>query len=277
MTSSLRVVCLQVQPRGAQSREEHLDEVSQQVRSASDADLIVLPELWNVGYFAFDEYEDAAEPADGPTAERLSMLAREVGVVLHCGSLVERAGPVLHNTSLVFGRDGATIARYRKVHVFGYRSRERELVTAGDALTTFPVAGVAAGMAICYDLRFPELFRAGVDDVSLFVVPATWPAARVGHWQALLRARAIENQAFVVGCNAAGRNGGVDLGGMSGVFDPWGDVCGLAGPEPGLLDVTIDLSAVGRSRHDFPVLRDRVLPRTTLAGALAPTTSGVPS
>ncbi|MPZ87122.1 MAG: carbon-nitrogen family hydrolase [Nitriliruptorales bacterium] len=274
--AALRVACLQIQPRADQTPADHFEEVAQQVRGAGDADLIVLPELWNVGYFAFDQYRDEAEPADGPTARRLSALAREVGSVLHGGSFVERADAALHNTSVVFGPDGATLARYRKVHVFGYQSRERQLVTGGDVLSTFPLGGAQAGLAICYDLRFPELFRAAVDDVALFVVPATWPAARVGHWQALLRARAIENQAFVVGCNAAGRNGGVELGGASAIIDPWGEAVAQAGPGPTVLEAAIDLSAPSRARSDFPALRDRVLPRPTLAGAIT-SEAGVPS
>ena len=259
MTVALKVACLQLQPRHRESASDYLDEVEEQVLQEREADLIVLPELWSVGYFAFDDYEQHATALDGPLVQRLSALARRTSAVLHAGSVVERSGTELYNTSVVFGSDGALLATYRKMHVFGYQSREPELISAGRTLATAPVSSASAGLAICYDLRFPEVFRAMVDDVAIFIVPATWPASRVEHWQALLRARAVENQAFVIGCNAAGRNGDVELGGSSAVIDPWGGVLAQAGPAPEVLRASIDLSAVTRARSEFPVLRDRVL------------------
>jgi predicted amidohydrolase len=118
-------------------------------------------------------------------------------------------------------------------------------------------------MAICYDLRFPELFRELASRVALYVVPAAWPAARTDHWSTLLRARAIEDQAFVVGCNMAGTDHGVALAGCSTVVDPWGVVVAEAGSEPGRLDATLDLDAVAAVRSELPALADR---RWPLAG-----------
>ena len=188
--------------------------------------------------------------------------------------LVE-AGDDLHNTSVVLGPDGRQLARYRKVHVFGYESRERSLIAGGTELATFPIGGARAGMAVCYDLRFPELFRALADQVALYVVPATWPAARAEHWSTLLAARAIENQAFVVGCNAAGTNAGVRIGGRSAVIAPSGSVVAMAGDAPGRLDATIDLDDVAATRADFPALRDRAWPPSApTARALASIPAG---
>ncbi|MPZ88646.1 MAG: FCD domain-containing protein [Nitriliruptorales bacterium] len=171
--SDLRITCLQLEPRPAGSdAATYLEDVCEQIRAAGDADLIVLPELWHVGYFAFDRYEAEAAALDGPLTERLSALARELRITLHVGSVVE-SGAMLSNTSIVYGPDGDALATYRKIHVFGYGSREPELVEGGRHTSIFPVADAAAGMAICYDLRFPELFRATVDDVAIYVVPAT--------------------------------------------------------------------------------------------------------
>ncbi|MGH9087308.1 MAG: nitrilase-related carbon-nitrogen hydrolase [Acidimicrobiales bacterium] len=262
------MTCLQVAPPAAGGGEpdDRVAEVVDLIEAAAGADLVVLPELWPSGYFAFDRYRSVAQALDGPLLGELAAAARRLGTTVHAGSVVE-AGPggALHNTSVVFGPDGDRLAVYRKVHVFGYRSREQELVTGGSEVATFPLggarAGLRAGMATCYDLRFPELFREVAGTVALYVVPAAWPAARAGHWSTLLRARAIENQAVVVGANAAGIDHGVALAGRSTVVDSWGEVVAEAGEEPGRLDATVDLDAVAAARAEFPALADRRWPR----------------
>lgn len=275
MSRQIDVALLQIEPRRDQDRQDHLASVMRQVQDLRGTDLIVLPELWNVGYFSFDAYAAEAEPVPGSTTERLGELARSMNATLHAGSILERDSQNgdLYNTSVVFSPQGTVIATYRKMHVFGYQSRERELVSGGDVTATFDIGGAQAGLSICYDLRFPEIFRMQADDVALYVVPATWPAARVSHWRALLRARAIENQAFVIGCNAAGVNGGVELGGHSAVIDPLGEVLAEAVAEPATLRTTIDLEVVRATRANFPALRDRVLlggdPATRVSGVTA--------
>lgn len=275
MSRQLDVALLQIEPRRDQDRQDHLASVMRQVQDLRGADLIVLPELWNVGYFSFDAYAAEAEAVPGSTTERLGELARSMEATLHAGSILERhpQSGDLYNTSVVFSPQGTVIATYRKMHVFGYQSRERELVSGGSSTASFEIGGAQAGLSICYDLRFPEIFRTQADDVALYVVPATWPAARVSHWRALLRARAIENQAFVIGCNAAGANGGVELGGHSAVIDPLGEVLAEAVAEPTTLRTKIDLEAVRTTRADFPALRDRVLrggdPMASVSGATA--------
>lgn len=255
--NELRVTCLQLEPRGTGGGSSYVDDVCEQIRAVAGADLIVLPELWHVGYFGFDDYQAHATGFDGPLPQRLAALARELNTTLHVGSLIE-AGSPRHNTSLVFGPGGSELARYRKMHVFGYQSREPEFIAGGERPSVFPLRGVEVGMAICYDLRFPELFRSIVDRVAVYVIPATWPKARIQHWSTLLRARAIENQAFVIGCNAAGWNHQVELGGKSAVIDPWGEVVVEAGTKPSRLDAIIDLDLTAAVRAEFPVLRDRV-------------------
>ncbi|MEA2287407.1 MAG: hypothetical protein QOJ21_3450 [Solirubrobacteraceae bacterium] len=263
MTRAAEIACVQLGPPEGTPQERRISEVAGAVEALAGADLIVLPEMWPAGYFAFDDYADVAEAADGPTVTALSRAAATAGAHVVGGSFVEQGTDgALHNTAFVLGPDGDLLGTYRKMHVFGYRSREAELVTGGDVLVTIPTPLGTIGMAVCYDLRFPELFRAGVDSgAEIFVVPAAWPAARTEHWRLLLRARAIENQAFVIGCNGAGADRGVEVAGHSAVIDPTGAVVAEGGTDPGLVRAVVDLDLVARTREDFPVLADRRLSR----------------
>ena len=253
----MRVTLIQTAVDGRLPLAERVAGVAAQVRECRGADLVLLPELWATGYFAFDDYAATAEPLDGPTATALAAAARDAGVTLHAGSIVERDGAALHNTSLLFGPDGSLRHTYRKVHLFGYGSREQELLTPGDR-----VAGQGTlALSTCYDLRFPELFRAQVDGgAQLFLVAAAWPAARLAHWQLLLRSRALENQSWLLACNAAGAQGSVALAGRSAVVDPWGEVVAEAGDGPQVLSVEIDPDLPAKARAEFPALADRRLP-----------------
>lgn len=256
----MRVTLLQLAVDASQPYPERVAEVCSLVAGCEDADLVLLPELWATTYFAFDDYAATAEPLDGPTASALAAAAAAAGVHLHGGSIVERDGDRLFNTSLLFGPDGALLGTYRKFHLFGYASREASLLTPGSAVGAVPTALGAVALSTCYDLRFPELYRLQVDGgAELFLVGAAWPAARLAHWQLLLRARALENQAFLAACGAAGRQGDVELSGRSAVVDPWGEVLVEAGGAAETLTVELDLGEVGRARKDFPALSDRRL------------------
>ncbi|GGK78642.1 carbon-nitrogen family hydrolase [Ornithinimicrobium pekingense] len=237
-------------------------------------DLVVLPELWSAGGFAAKEWQERSQPlVPGELPQALVPLAaavRDVGAVLHTGSVVERseeAGPEgrhLWNTSVVLGPDGEVAATYRKIHRFGFGGGEPVLMEAGaDVVVTdlpAPADALTTGLSTCYDLRFPELYRLQVDlGAELLVVPAAWPAPRVEAWRLLLRARAIENQCFVVACNTAGEHAGVAMGGRSAVVDPWGTVLAEAGTEEEVLSVELDTGQVATARRDFPVLGDRRL------------------
>ncbi|SFL36585.1 carbon-nitrogen family hydrolase [Geodermatophilus ruber] len=271
----IRVKVVQVAYGDDEPVSDRIDRVAALVCGLTDADLIVLPELWAHGGFASDTWVDRAEPLDGPVARAMSEAARAAGAVLHAGSIIERApadaarAPEvrgLWNTSLLFGRDGALRATYRKVHRFGFGDGEPRLLDAGDRIVTTPLTGTdgcevaTIGLATCYDLRFPEMFRTLLDAGSdLFVVPAAWPAPRVEHWQLLGRARALENQSFLIQCNTAGTHSGVAMGGCSQVVSPNGVVLAQAGSGPEVLDVQLDLREVDHYRRSFPVLDDRRL------------------
>lgn len=231
------------------------------VAAERDADLVVLPELWVTGFFAFDAYPAVAQPLDGPIAATLARTARAARVWLHGGSIVEAgADGGLYNTALLFDPDGELAHTQRKVHVFGYRSREAEILRGADAIAAAATALGTVGMTTCYDLRFPEVYRVLVDQgATLLIVPAAWPAARIDHWRLLTRARALENQCFLLGCNAAGEQGEVALGGHSVVVDPWGEPVAEAGRDAQVLRAEIDPARVARLRAEFPALRDRRL------------------
>ena len=167
------------------------------VREQTGADLVVLPELWTTGAFAFESFAAAAEPLEGPTYEAMAKAASDTGVWLHAGSIPERdPDGTLYNTSLVFSPSGDLAAAYRKIHRFGFDKGEAVLMGAGAELVTVRLPDTTVGIATCYDLRFPELFRGLVDaGAETFVLSAGWPERRRSHWTLLARARAVENQA----------------------------------------------------------------------------------
>ncbi|MFJ6747844.1 MULTISPECIES: carbon-nitrogen family hydrolase [unclassified Streptomyces] len=257
MRASLIQVC--VDP--AEPVNSRRARVASLVREQADSDLVVLPELWPTGAFAIDLFADEAESVTGPTHDAMAAAARDAGVWLHAGSVVERAADgTLYNTSLVFSPDGQLAATYRKIHRFGFDQGEAVLMGAGDRLVTVPLPHTTLGLATCYDLRFPEMFRQLVaDGAQLLVVPAGWPARRRAHWSLLARARAVENQSYVLACGTAGTHAGVEEAGYSVVVDPWGEVLAEAGPDEEVLTVDLDPSRVAKTRAEFPVLRDRVL------------------
>ncbi|MEW5354202.1 carbon-nitrogen family hydrolase [Streptomyces sp. 16-176A] len=231
------------------------------VREQAGADLVVLPELWTTGAFAFEEFEAAAEALDGPTHEVMAKAASDAGVWLHAGSIPERAPEgAVYNTSLVFSPSGDLVASYRKIHRFGFDKGEAVLMGAGREPVTVPLPDTTLGLATCYDLRFPELFRSLVDGgAEILVIPAGWPERRRAHWTLLAQARAVEDQAFVLACGTAGAHAGVPQAGHSIVVDPWGEVLAEAGHDEEVLTVEFDPGRVATTREQFPALKDRVL------------------
>ncbi|MFD5724478.1 MULTISPECIES: carbon-nitrogen family hydrolase [unclassified Streptomyces] len=231
------------------------------VASQRDADLVVLPELWPVGAFAYTAFEDEAEPLTGPTHEVMAKAAAEAGVWLHAGSFVERAGDgTLYNTTLVFSPEGERAAAYRKIHRFGFDQGEAVMMGAGEDLVTVALPETTLGLATCYDLRFPELFRGLVDaGAETLVVAAGWPERRRAHWTLLAQARAVENQAYVLAVGSAGTHAGIQQAGHSLVVDPWGEVLAEAGADEEVLTVELDTAKVAATRDQFPALKDRRL------------------
>ena len=227
-------------------------------QAAAKADVVVLPELWNTGAFNIDGAREHAQPIDGDLPVALAAIAKDNGVWLHGGSFCEVADTGEHfNTSVVFAPDGVLVGAYRKIHLFGFSEGETTLMTGGEELLVVDTPLGPTGIATCYDLRFPELFRALTQgEATTFILASGWPDKRIAHWDALLVARAIENQAWVIACNEVGDQDGVILGGHSTVISPTGEVIARAGPAEEVLYVEIDPAEAGRWRNDFPVLKD---------------------
>lgn len=257
----MRASLIQIAVNDGESVASRRQRSAELVREQSGSDLVVLPELWTVGAFAYEQFETEAEPLDGPTFETMSKAASDAGVWLHAGSVVERAGDgSLYNTALVLSPSGELAATYRKIHRFGFDQGEAVLMSAGDSLTTVTLPEQTLGLATCYDLRFPELFRGLVDaGATTMVVSAGWPARRREHWTLLNRARAVEDQAYVLACATAGTHAGVEQAGHSLVVDPWGEVLAEAGPGEAVLTVDLDPAKVAETRDQFPALKDRTL------------------
>ncbi len=160
------------------------------------------------------------------------------------------------NLSLLFDPDGKNPAEYQKVHPFTYGGEHRYF-SGGNRLSTFAWQAFTVAPTICYDLRFPEIYRAGLArGAQLFTVQANWPEARQSHWQALLRARAIENQAYVAGVNCVGRQAHLAFAGGSCLFSPQGELVAEAGAEETVLEADIDAKEVISWRNHFPAVRD---------------------
>jgi predicted amidohydrolase len=235
--------------------------------AADGAQLVVLPEKWSV-LGRGEVLVAGAQPLDGPAIAWARAAARELGIDLVAGSFSERVGdePRLRNTSVHVGPDGELRATYRKVHMFdvvveGTVYRESEHEEPGEELVvSTTAAGVELGLSICYDLRFPEMYRImALRGARVFTVPAafTVPTTR-DHWEVLLRARAIEDQAFVVAANQIGEHApGLRSGGRSMIVDPWGIVLAHAPDSECHIVADLDLAAQARIRRDLPALANR--------------------
>jgi omega-amidase len=223
------------------------------------ADLLLLPELWASGYDLARAGEYAAPLGRGPFAT-MADLARTHQIYVGGTALEANPAGRPFNSAVLYTPQGTLAATYHKVHLWGPLG-EPEYMTPGRMLPVFDLPWGRVALAVCYDLRFPELWRRYADGgASLVLIPAAWPSRRIEHWRLLLRARAVENQFVVAGCNRAGSgaDAGQDrFGGYSCLSDPWGRVLAEGGPEPELVSGTLDLDEVARARRLFPFLEDR--------------------
>jgi predicted amidohydrolase len=257
----MRVAAIQLRVDDSEPAASRVERAVSLVRAQAGADLVVLPELWVPGAFGYSGYDASASALPGPVVSAIASVATEIGAHVLAGTFIERDGTSLHNTAVLLSPSGEIVHVYRKVHLFGFDHGEAEVLAAGDDVSTYAMPGLTTlGMTTCYDLRFPELYRIFVNEgAELFVIPTGWPAARLEHWLVLTKARAIEDQVFLIGCNQVGMQEGVELAGHSVVIDPWGRVVAEAGVEEEVLTVDIDLALVAKTRAEFPVLRDRKL------------------
>jgi omega-amidase len=223
---------------------------------AQDADLLLLPELWATGY-DLDRANEHAASLDSGHFALMAGIAQTHQLYVAGSALEVHPDGRPFNTAALYAPDGHCVGAYRKVHLWAPLG-EVEHMTPGNALPAFDLPWGRVAMAICYDLRFPELWRRLADaGAQLVLIPAEWPAPRVEHWRLLLRARAVENQFFVAGCNRTGTDATGEFGGHSAVVDPWARVLIEGGSEPGLFFTTVEIDEVAHARRLFPFLADR--------------------
>jgi predicted amidohydrolase len=263
----MKVAAVQLNSR--EDKEANLAVADRLTRAAAadGAELVVLPEKWTV-LGSGEHLRAGAEPLDGPAIAWARATARELGIDLIAGSIAERlpGDEMLANTSVHAGPDGEIHAVYRKIHMFdvevdGVVYRESEHEQPGEEIVTSTAAnGVSLGLSVCYDLRFPELYRIlAIRGARVIVVPSAFTLATTrDHWEPLLRARAIENQAFVVAANQIGEHPPhYRSGGRSLIVDPWGVVLAQAPDSVCHVAAELDLERQEQIRHDLPALANR--------------------
>jgi deaminated glutathione amidase len=275
--NGMRISVVQMNSRG--DKAANIAEAVRLIKEAalSAPEVIALPEYFAClsdiptdMHLSAEELPQSGEASDNGASVHatLSALARELGVAIHAGSICEKQGNSFFNTTIVFGPDGADIARYRKIHLFdvdvpgGASYRESDSVARGDAITTYKVGDVTVGCGICYDLRFPEMFRALRDKgADLIVLPAAFTLLTgKDHWEVLLRARAIETQCYIAAPAQIFTHGdNKACFGHSMIVDPWGQVTAMVPDEVGVATATIDLKRLNSVRTKLPVAQHHVL------------------
>jgi len=233
---------------------------------ARGASLIALPESFNYMGPAQDEWA-AAETVPGPTSQVLASLAKEYGIWLHGGSLLEKipGGAKMYNTTVVFDPRGEIAARYRKIHLFdiaikdGPAVKESDNKASGDAIVIFSAGGVKVGLTICYDMRFPELYRIlTLKGAKIIIVPSAYTSfTGKDHWEPILRTRAIENQIYIVAPAQFGTKPGFQTYGHSLIIDPWGTVVADAQDAEAVLVADLDMRYLESIRRQIPCLDNR--------------------
>lgn len=221
-----------------------------------DTDIIVLPELWDIGFFPKENLRQLADKNGQRVQEEIGGFASKYKVNVVAGSAAVLEDGFVHNRSYIFGRDGKVISHYDKVHGFS-PAGENRYFAAGKRLAFFSIEGLACSMAICYDIRFPTFIRKErLQGVDLFFVPAAWPEIRNTHWRVLNKARAIENQMYLAAVNQCGQSGNTMYGGESMLLDPLGDsICQLEAGEE-IAYGRIDTDVLMKVRRDMNVLAD---------------------
>ncbi len=260
----MRAAAVQLNSTGDKARNLAAAENLVRAAAADGAELVALPEKWNL-LASGEEMAGGAEALDGPSLGAARSWARELGIHLLAGSIAERGEEKAFNTSVLIGPDGADLAVYRKIHMFdvevgGVEYRESEHEQAGEEIVSAPVDGLELGLTVCYDLRFPELYRIlALRGARLIAVPSAFTAVTGrDHWQVLLRARAIENQVFVIAPNQVGEAAPhYSSYGRSAVVDPWGVVLATAPDEECFVAAELDFAAQERVRDRLPALANR--------------------
>ena len=254
----MRVSIIQLEIKDNLSKNQRITKVEKILDDLGNVDLVVLPELWNVGYFSFQNYRKEAEKIDGETISRMKRKAKEIKAYLMAGSIIEKSDNKLYNTSALLDPEGNLIASYRKIHLWGYGSDEEKILTSGNEIVTAETNFGTVGISTCYDLRFPEVYRKQVESgAEIFLISAAWPYPRVEHWLTLNYARALENICFLISSNCSGKNQNNKFLGRSCIIDSYGNTEVTAGEDGCIVRRNIDIGKIKRARDQFPFLKDR--------------------
>lgn len=220
-------------------------------------DILVLPEMWTTAY-QLETISEICDHEGMPTLDLMSKQAKAININIVAGSYASMENTKVFNTAYVLDRKGNNIAKYEKIHLFKLME-EHKYIESGFSHCIFELEGIKCGIIICYDLRFPELIRKlALEGIKLLFVPAQWPAARLDHWTTLLKARAIENQIFVVAVNRAGEHLKDEFMGGSMIINPWGEIIAEGDYKEQIINANIDLSMIDVAKAKIDILGDRV-------------------
>ena len=252
-----KIACLQMDIAFG-NPEKNYETASSLIEKASfeNPDIIVLPELWTTGY----DLANLKDQADSEAREAAAFL-KDTAIKHHAhivgGSVANKTEEGIENTMLVFDKSGELSGKYSKLHLFKLMD-EHLYLAAGKQKGLFSLDSRKFAGLICYDIRFPEWVRAhALEEVEAMFVVAEWPIQRLEHWRALLIARAIENQCYIIACNRSGSDPNNKFAGHSMVIGPWGDIIAEAGEEQEIMTAEIDLSQVKEARSRIPIFADR--------------------
>jgi predicted amidohydrolase len=252
----VKFVLLKVTSENSEDPTARVQRITQQVSKIHGAEIILLPELWISGAFATQNLYLQASEISEHTVEEFMEIARLNNCWIIPGSFAIKSHPgKLRNVCYVIDSDGKIVSSYTKNHLFGFGSGESEFFEAGDEFENVKSPWGKLGVAICYDLRFPELFRAMVvNGAEILIVISSWPKSRIDHWKTLIKARAIENQCFVIGVNSYGFQSGSEMAGSSMVIAPDGHSVLPSSENNEFLFFDIELESLRNLRQEFPVL-----------------------
>lgn len=249
----IALVQLAVREKSLEYNRAHGLELARE--AAKNHDLIVLPEVWTTGY-SLGKINEIAETLDGPSITALQEIARENSCTILAGSIAMKHDGKTFNTSVAINKAGKVVNLYDKVHLFGMFNEEK-FFAPGNNFNVFELDGLTCGSTICYDLRFPELYRhLAIGGAKIIFCPAEWPSARGDIWDLLCKARAAENHLFLIAVNCAGIFKGAPFYGHSKVIDPMGKVLVEGSDQEEILSVEIDLEEINKVRSRLNALDD---------------------
>jgi len=239
--------------------EKNYITVKNMITKASEekADIVCIPEMWNIGFLPIKCIDDYCDDDGKITKNMFSSLAVENNVNIIAGSVANKRLEKTYNTSFIFDRKGNCVAEYDKIHLFSNMNEDKAF-NSGNKIVTFEIDGIKCGIIICYDLRFVELSRKlALEGIKILFVVAQWPKERIEHWEILNRARAIENQIFVVAANGCGKFKDIKYGGNSLIISPQGKILSKGKTKEGLISYDIDINEIDLVRSKLNVFADR--------------------